>query len=147
MKTMKSIIVTMLLIAGTTLMAQTTRTNTYADRAFKQTSQLVSSLNLSDEQTVEILSINQKYTDMDAYNATNSKLTGREARKAKKNIITAQAKEIKSVLKGYQKEKFEYMVANHEVLAPQFNPTMAFNNAPQRMLIGAGAPNFQRSMR
>ncbi len=147
MKTMKSLIVATLLVAASTLMAQTTRTNTYADQAFKQTSQLVSSLSLSNEQTIEILVINQKYTNMETYNATNSQLSRREARKAKKNLVAAQAKEIKSVLKGYQKEKFEYMVATHEVLTPHFTPSMAFNNAPQRMPFGAGAPNFVRSMR
>ncbi len=147
MKTMKSLIVVTLLVAGTTLMAQTNRSNNYADRAFKQTSQLVNTLNLTDEQTVEILAINQKYTDMDTYRSTNSQLLGKERRKVRKNTLTAQAKEIKSILKGYQKEKFEYMVANHEVLAPTIRPMVASRiNVPGRRNLSANTQTIRPSL-
>jgi len=135
MKAMKSLIAVTFLVVSTTLMAQTTRTNNYADQAFKQTCELVSSLNLSAEQTVEILIINQKYMNMEAYNATNSELSSKEAKKAtkaKNKLAAAQAKEIKSVLKK--------VVTTREESAPEFAPSLAFNSAAQTIYLSN--PNF-----
>jgi len=135
MKTMKSLIVATMLIAGTTLMAQTTRTNHYADQAFRQTCELASSMNLSPKQTVEILIINQKYTNMEAYNANVTQLSKKDAKKAlkaKNKLVAAQAKEIKAVLKG--------SAATSEALTPEFATSMAFNSAAQTIYLGN--PNF-----
>jgi hypothetical protein len=140
MKAMKSLIAVTFLVVSTTLMAQT---NINANQAFDQTSELVSSLNLSEEQTMDVLFINQKYANLEASKATNTK----PSKKATKKLAAAKAKEIKSVLNANQKEKFETMVATNKVLAPQYTPSVAINNASQTVIFGADASYFPRMMR
>jgi len=142
MKTMKSLIVATLLVAASTLMAQTTRTNNYSAKAIEQTNELVTVLNLSDEQTMVILDINQRYANQEDGIATNSALSKKEAQKALNNLVAAQTEEIKSVLTNFLDEKFENTVAIREALDSPFTPSVDFNSASQTIYFGTDTPNF-----
>lgn len=143
MKAMKSFFAVTFLVVSTTLMAQTNSTNNSASQAFDQTSELISSLNLSNDQAIAILDINQKYANLEASKATNTNLS----RRATKKLATAKTKEIKSVLDANQKEKYETLVATNKVIAPQYTPSVAINNASQTVIFGSDAPYFPRMMR
>jgi hypothetical protein len=145
MKTMKSFLLVTLLAAGTTLMAQTTVRSSNETPAFKQTNHLVNTLQLTEVQIVEVLAINQKYADLAAYNTSNQGEKPQHRAISRNNNTMAQAKAIKSVLKGYQKEKFEYMVANHEAFADQSAPRFALNNPQVRNRVSATIDNAPRS--
>ncbi len=139
MKAMKSLIAVTFLVVSTTLMAQTNSADNFASKAYEQTSELISSLNLSSDQAIDILDINQKYANLES----NTNLS----RRATKKLAAAKAKEIKSVLNKNQKEKFEAMVATNKVIAPQYTPSVALNSASQTVLFGSDAPYFPRMMR
>lgn len=129
MKTTKWIILATLLIAGSTLMAQTARTNNHTNQTFKQISQLVSSLNLSDEQILKIMAINQKYMRLEAYNTTNTALSKREVKKGQKKLDAARAKEVESVLKG--NTKMEEKNADQALLEQGVSSAVAYSTAFQ----------------
>lgn len=139
MKTMKSLIAVTFLVVSTALMAQTNSTDNLASKAFDQTSELISSLNLSSDQAIDILDINQKYANLEA----NTNLS----RRATKKLAAAKTKEIKSVLDANQKDKYEAMVATKKVIAPQYTPSVAINNASQTLFFGTNAPYFPGMMR
>ena len=135
MKTMKWIILATLLISGSTLMAQTTRTNKLADQAFYQTSRLFSSLNLSNEQIVKIMDINEKYINLEANNATNTQLSAKKAKKAQKKLAAAKEKEINSVLKENKNNVGQ--AANSDVLESADTPSVAIISASQTIYFGS----------
>jgi hypothetical protein len=137
MKTMKWIILATLLISGSTLMAQTTRTNIHTDQTFKQISQLLSSLNLSNEQLVKIMAINQKYARLEASNKTNTELSKREVKKGQKKLDAARAKEVESVLKG--NTKMEGKNADQALIEQGVSSAVAFSTAFQTIYFGANA--------
>lgn len=139
MKAMKSFFAVTFLVVSTTLMAQTNSTDNSASQAFEQTSELISSLNLSNDQAIAILDINQKYANLEA----NTNLSKR----ATKKLAAAKAKEIKSVLDANQKVKYEALVATNKVIAPQYTPSVALNNASQTVVFSASAPLFLGSIR
>lgn len=66
MKTMKSLLVAVLLVASTTLMANTNASSFAKSLAIRQTEQLVKPLDLSKQQTNKILAINQDYARRNA---------------------------------------------------------------------------------
>lgn len=140
MKTMKWIILATLLISGSTLMAQTNRTNIHTDQTFKQISQLVSSLNLSNEQLVKIMAINQKYMRLEAYNTTNTELSKREVKKGQKKLDAARAKEVESVLKG--NTKMEEKNADQALIEQGVSSAVAFSTAFQTIYFSTEAQSF-----
>lgn len=66
MKTMKSLLVAVLLVASTTLMANTNASSFVKSLAIRQTEQLVKPLDLSKKQANKILAINQDYARRNA---------------------------------------------------------------------------------
>lgn len=135
MKTMKWIILATLLISGSTLMAQTHRTHNYNDQAIQQISRLVSSLNLSNEQLISIMVINQKYINLEANNAINPALSANKAKKAQKKLAAAKEKEINAVLK--ENKKNEDQAANSDVLESVDTPSVAIISASQTIYFGS----------
>lgn len=135
MKTMKWIFIASLLFSASTLMAQTptARTSSIINPVIQQISQLVSSLNLSNEQVVRIMAINQKYMYLEAEYMSNNQLTKKELKKVMKKLASTQDKEIKNILKENEKGATRVADSDAPVMAP--SPSVALNSASQSLIL------------